>query len=114
NLDRALEDGTEVFTRWQTLPAPVRTALEHQASAGFRHACVLTARALLAAGRQDEATRAFARGLRQRAPFSTYPAALDYLIRRTVGPAWSRRFDKWTQLLIAHYRQRRFDYRYHS
>jgi len=113
DLDRTLEEGQVVFERWAGLPAAERSALERQARRGFGLACVLTARALLSAGREKEAAAAFRRARREPLELAAYPPAAGYLISRAVGPSARQQLERLKQRLIAAYRRRRFDYRYH-
>ena len=113
DLQQAIQQGQQVLTRWQHLPAREQKAITQQTEIGKALCCFLVANTLHRQQRYTEAQRIYRVGLIGRPWLAFHPLALWYLLNRMVSPRFSamlaNRLERW----ILYYHATRFDYRYH-
>jgi hypothetical protein len=112
DLERTLEKGKQVLSRWDGLPLTERKLIAQQADRGFALACLLIANELCRLNLYQKASTAFTRGISSSALLRLHPFALAYLLRRIAGRRLSRVLDSWSQRVIQAYRGVRYEYRY--
>ena len=112
DLERTLEKGKQVLSRWDCLPPTERKLIAEQADRGFALACLLIANELCRQNLYRTASTAFTRGISNSPLLRLHPFGLAYLLRRIAGRRLSRVFDSWLQRLILAYRRVRYEYRY--
>jgi glycosyltransferase involved in cell wall biosynthesis len=112
DVDRAIEEGRRVFSRWRQLPASEQQIIARQADRGQALARLLVANELRRRQRNKEAAIVFRKALTPRSHLILHPFALMYLLRSVSGTRVSSILDRSIKQLIHAYRSIRYDYRY--
>jgi glycosyltransferase involved in cell wall biosynthesis len=114
DLDKAQEEERHALQRWEGLTLDERQVIETQRSRAYGLACYLIANELQKNGQGDRAWVFLRKGLIHLPAAVAHFAGLYPLLKHTTGPACAKRIDRLVERLIAVYRKRRYDYRYHQ
>jgi glycosyltransferase involved in cell wall biosynthesis len=113
-IDAALQAARAVQDRWALLDPAERAELQRQAHRAEALACVLLSRDLLAAGRSDDARRAFRRGFLRSRHRTAWLATMDYMIGRILGRRIRATLDRLRREMVIRYKRDRYDCRHEA
>lgn len=114
DLAAAEEQSRDALRRWAALPNEEQKVIERARARAYGVACCLIANELQKSGRRDQARVFLWRGFKHLPSAIARPAGFFPLLKQMTGPSCSAWIDRVANWLIAEYRRRRFDYRYHQ